>query len=145
MYWLAINRDWVSLSDLWGDIVPPIPQMELLEALESLVRRSLIETSSASFVLQPVVMEHTTDRLVERTCEEIATGKIALLKSHALVKAQAKDYIREIQIHCILEPIIKRLITIMGSKHEIEAQLAQILATVRGESPLETGYVGGMC
>lgn len=144
MYWLAINRDWVSLSELWGDIVPPIPQMELLEALESLVRRSLIETSSASFSLQDVVMEYVTDRLVERACEEIATREIAFLKSHALIKAQANDYFREMETRYILEPLLKRLITMMGNEREIEAQLIQILSTIRGKSPLETGYVGGM-
>jgi hypothetical protein len=33
MYWLAINRDSVSLAELQADIIPSVPQPELLEAL----------------------------------------------------------------------------------------------------------------
>jgi hypothetical protein len=43
MYWLAINREPVSLSELREDIVSPVSQSKFLEALESLGRRSLIE------------------------------------------------------------------------------------------------------
>jgi len=42
MYWLAINREPVSLLELQEDLLPPVPQLRLLEVLESL-RRSLLE------------------------------------------------------------------------------------------------------
>jgi len=37
MYWLAINREPVSLFELQSDIVSPVPPTKLLSALESLV------------------------------------------------------------------------------------------------------------
>ncbi|WP_193372245.1 hypothetical protein [Nostoc punctiforme] len=37
------------------DIVRPLPKREVLEALKSLRRRSLIEQRTALFTLQPVV------------------------------------------------------------------------------------------
>jgi WD40 repeat protein len=144
MYWLAINRDErISLPVLQKDILLSISSMELLEALESLAKRSLIETSAGVFFLQPVVLEYVTERLVEKVCHEIATQTIALLQSHALIKAQAKDYVRDTQIRYILKPIAQRLLKLLGSQQVIEQQLTQILDQVRGKSLMDMGYVAG--
>ena len=146
MYWLAINREErVSLRELQGDMLPPISQRELIEILESLAKRSLIETVAGLFWLQPVVMEYVTDRLVEQVYEEITTQKIAIFSSHALIKAQAKDYIRDTQVRCILKTVSDRLLKnyTLGSKKGIEEHLEQILTQLRGKSPIEIGYAGG--
>ncbi|MBD2486286.1 NB-ARC domain-containing protein [Aulosira sp. FACHB-615] len=143
MYWLAINREPVTLSDLREDIVSPVAPQKLLEAVESLVRRSLVEKSTATFTLQPVVMEYVTQVLIEQVCEEIVTDHIQLLRCHALIKASAKDYIRETQIRLILKPVIDALLTALRSKKRIENQLTQILAKLQEESPQEPGYTGG--
>jgi hypothetical protein len=45
VYWLVIKHS-ASLTELAMDIAPPIAQRKLLEALESLERRSLIKRSS---------------------------------------------------------------------------------------------------
>ncbi len=143
MYWLAINREPVSLSNLREDIVSPTPPQKLVEALESLVRRSLIEQSAATFTLQPVVMEYATQVLIERVCEEITTENFDLFRCHAFMKATAKDYIKETQIRLILQPLINELLAIFRSKKGIEKQLTQILAKLREESAQEPGYSGG--
>lgn len=156
MYWLAIDREPVSLSELQADFVARIPTGELLESLTSLQRRSLIEKSLGSFTQQPVVMEYVSDRLIDRVSEEIRNweiesqipnlkSKIAtpLFVSHALIKAQAKDYVRETQISLIIQPTIDRLITELGSQENIADRLTQILAKLRGKLPQETGYAGG--
>ncbi|MBD2248284.1 NB-ARC domain-containing protein [Nostoc sp. FACHB-888] len=143
MYWLAINRKPVSLSEIREDIVSPIPLQNLLEALESLVRRSLVEKSTALFTLQPVVMEYVTQRLIELVCEEIVTQNLNLFRCHALMKATAKDYVREIQIRLILKPVIDGLLTVLRSKRKLENQLTQILAGLRETSPLEQSYTAG--
>ncbi|MEH2239106.1 NB-ARC domain-containing protein [Nostoc sp.] len=143
MYWLAINREPVSLSEIREDIVSPIPPHNLLEALESLARRSLVEKSTALFTLQPVVMEYVTQRLIEVVCEEIVTHNIDLFRCHALMKATAKDYVREIQIRLILKPVIDGLLTVLRSKKNLENQLTQILARLRETSPLEQSYTAG--
>jgi len=36
MYWLAINREWTSITELLEDIVPRVSRLCLLEVLESL-------------------------------------------------------------------------------------------------------------
>ncbi|BAY14713.1 WD-40 repeat-containing protein [Anabaenopsis circularis NIES-21] len=143
MYWLAINCEPVTLSDLREDILSPVPPQKSLEALESLVRRSLVEKSTATFTLQPVVMEYVTQVLIERAYEEIITENIQLLRCHALMKANAKDYIRETQIRLILKPVIDGLLTVLRSKKGIENQLTKLLVKLRAESPQELGYTGG--
>ncbi|GAB1542217.1 NB-ARC domain-containing protein [Scytonema sp. NUACC21] len=143
MYWLAIEREPVPLSELREDIVSPIPSQKLLEALESLVRRCLVEKSTALFTQQPVVMEYVTNRLIDRVCEEIETQKLDLFRCHALIKATAKDYIRDIQIRLILKPVIDGLLTVFRSKTVIEKHLIQILATLRQTSPLQQSYTAG--
>jgi WD40 repeat protein len=162
MYWLAISREPVSLEELQADFVPKISQSKLLENLASLERRSLIEKSSTRFTQQSVVMEYMTERLIEQVCEEI-TGKFEFaglsfelkttqnskfkpqkLNTHALIKAQAKDYVRASQIRMILKPIVDKLLTTFSSKKDIESKLIRILSKLREEfSASLAGYGGG--
>jgi WD40 repeat protein len=143
MYWLAINREPLALSELREDVVSPTRKPNLLAALESLERRSLIEQNETLFTLQPVVMEYVTNRLIEQVCEEIASQKIELFQCHALAKGTAKDYVRDTQIRFILQPVIEELLIVLKSKRNIENQLAQILERQQEESPLEPGYTAG--
>lgn len=151
MYWLAINREWVSLSELREDIVSPYTQKTLLEALESLQLRclidkatpDLIENTRAKFTQQPVVMEYITDQLVEQICQELATGEIALFDSHALSKATAPDYLRNVQIRLILKPVADSLLTLFGNRENVENYLAQLLSTLRLQTPTKPGYTAG--
>jgi hypothetical protein len=109
MYWLAINREPVSYLELQEDILPRISNQKLLTALESLKWRSLIEQTQAGFTQQPVVMEYMTEQLIEQVCQEIISEPLQLFLRYALLKAEAKDYIRESQSRLIVEPILDRL------------------------------------
>jgi WD40 repeat protein/DNA-binding CsgD family transcriptional regulator len=143
LYWLAIKRESVSLEDLRGDIVSCLTKREILEALESLRRRCLIEKSIAFFTLQPVVMEYVTERFVEEVCQEITTGEIALFTNHPLMEAQAKEYVRNTQINLILKPVINRLTAILRISKSIEDKLVKILKNLQLKSPSQLGYAGG--
>ena len=57
MYCLGINLDSMTLEELRRD-VPSVSQQELLEVLQSLQGRSLIEKTAACFTQQPVVREY---------------------------------------------------------------------------------------
>lgn len=143
MYWLAIHREPVSLSELQTALIRPLSSSKLLEALDSLLRRFLIEKSEACFTLQPVVMEYLINQFIEQVSGEILTGKITLFKSHALIEATAKEYVRKTQICLILQPVLAQLLSILGGKSSIEDQLKQIISKLRGKSLLETGYAVG--
>ncbi len=72
--WLAVVREWTSLETLLSLLVPRPTRARVLEALEALSRRSLIERGQrASFTLQSVVMEYVTDALPDQLSEEIVT------------------------------------------------------------------------
>ena len=142
MYSLAIGRETVSIERLSQDIGRPVSQPRLLEALESLRRRFLLETNLLGFTLQPVIMEYVTDRFVERIVEEITSRTVNLFNSHALVNAQAKEYVRNSQVRIILEPIVQGLLA-TRSKEAVEDRLTEILCAIREKSPLLPGYAGG--
>jgi|JFJP01.1.fsa_nt_gi FOG: WD40 repeat len=143
MYWLAIEREPVSLRELQQDLVSKLTVKELLEVLGSLVRRSLIEKISDGYTQQPVVMEYMTERLIEKVCTEITSSEIDLLRSLGILKATAKEYLRDTQARLILKPIADRLLFTCESQQLLENQLKPILASLRGKPTLETGYVAG--
>ncbi|MEM7773385.1 MAG: NB-ARC domain-containing protein, partial [Cyanobacteria bacterium P01_A01_bin.37] len=152
MYWLAINREWTSISELVDDIQPVTGRQQILQALESLSWRNLIETQSGHYTQQPVVMEYVTDRFVDQigtalinlgqpTESLIAApaasatpaaeqGKL-LFYSHAFLKTTVKDYVRESQIRLIVEPIVAQLRSIFPTSQAIAQQVQFIFKTLR--------------
>jgi WD40 repeat protein/Cdc6-like AAA superfamily ATPase len=141
IYWLAINREPVLLQDLLDDFFA-ISSRQIIDALVSLKRRFIIENSVVGLTLQPVVMEFLTEQFIGRICQEIKTEEIKIFNSHAPIKAQSKDYVRETQIQLILKPIADRLLA-DHSQSNIENKLIHILSTQRNRSSLIPGYLGG--
>lgn len=109
MYWLAVNREPVSIKELFDEIVEKPIFFNLVDSLEKLKTRSLIETVNGKFTLQNVVMEYMISLLIRQVTEEIKTGEYNLLNQYALIEATAKDYIRNRQIEVILKPISQSL------------------------------------
>jgi DNA-binding HxlR family transcriptional regulator len=143
MYWLAIDRESVSLQDLQANFVGSISHGELLQALISLERRSLIEKRNGLYTQQPVVMEYALTEFIERTAEEIIDRTFILLRSHALVKATARDCIRETQIRLILQPTCEKLLAFFGSSANVENHLQQSLSIIQEKSDREMDYAAG--
>src|SRR5438876_7770958 len=114
--WLAVLREWTLLDTLVQILHPRVLRSQLLEALEGLSRRSLLERGQqASFGLQSVVMEYLTDELVERLSEEIVLGEPKQLRQMALAQAQAKDYVRRTQGRLLVHPLVERLRSELGT------------------------------
>ena len=146
IYWLAINREPVSLTELTADIVTSRSRRHLPQAIKSLLQRSLIEKSSDQFLLQPVVMEYTTQRLVEQVFQELIGGEslsLGLLQAHALLKATAKDYIRESQKQLIVQPLLEQLLIELGSQENLVLLLQDIVAQQRRQAAISSGYAIG--
>src|SRR4028118_592722 len=103
MYCIAINREGVTPAKLQDEILPKVPWRELLEALESLQARSLIEKASptlmetvdAGLTQQPVIREYVTERFNQAIEREIATGNLHLFRTHSVTQAQTQDYLRD--------------------------------------------------
>ncbi|MBD2200486.1 MULTISPECIES: WD40 repeat domain-containing protein [Calothrix] len=143
MYWLAIHREKVSPDKLQAVLTPALSKPQLMSSLESLRWRSLIECNTVGFTQQPVVMEYVTDSLIEQVCQEIVTESPKYLLTHALMQAQAKDYIRDSQIHLIARPILNQLEITLGSVHQLEHKLGRLIRRLQNEAIDTVGYGGG--
>jgi WD40 repeat protein len=143
MYWLAIEREPVNLEQLIEDFVSPVSISELLPALASLQRRSLVEKTENAFTQQPVVMEYAISELINRTVQEILNCEIHLLRSYAFLQAQTRDYIRDAQTCLILQPILDQVITQLGSPSAVEKRLQDILTQHQQQPTPEVGYLAG--
>ncbi len=143
IYWFALACEPISFNDVLKKIVRPVPKRDLLNALDSLRRRSMIENSSGTyFTLQPVIMEYVTEEFVASVCKEIEHEQFALLLSHTLIRAEAKDHIRNNQTRLFLEAIIRQLLSTLG-KVECEAKLKSMLAILKETRPDTPEYAAG--
>ncbi len=170
MVWLAIDREPVSIAELQSDLLKPWMPTELIDALDSLQRRSLIEKATPTsierntnlFTLQPVLMEYVINRLIRQVYLEINqieqylleeriepqlrfyhANLFSHLKHYALTKSQSKDHVKETQVNLILKPVVTQLIRIFGNSEALEAVLLKLLNWFRNEAVIETGYAAG--
>jgi len=133
LYWLALNREAVTIAELKKDLVSVVERKHLPETLDALERQIPIEKNANRRTLQPVLIEYLSERAIAEVCQEIESGKLQILNSHALIKASAKDYVKNSQIRLILQPIIERL-------KEIGLELQNSLENINRQIP---GYTAG--
>src|SRR5947209_10807977 len=143
---LAVEREPVRLAELIAHLGPRVNRGAVLEAVEALRRRSLVERAetdgAAAFTLQSVVLEYVADRLVEDVADEIARGQPVLLVDQPLIKAQVKDYVRQTQERLIGESVLQRVQAECG-RAGAEQPLLALLEGWRNRPQAEQGYGPG--
>jgi WD40 repeat protein len=147
LYWLALECEAVTLETLQEYILPHSQtRRNFLEAVSSLHQRSLLEKrDKESVALQPVILEYVTERLVALVCHEIQEERPDILASHALLLAQAEDYVRESQIRRIIRPVLDRLLVSMD-RPVLEEKCKRMLAALHYHPASHSGignYVAG--
>jgi WD40 repeat protein/transcriptional regulator with XRE-family HTH domain len=143
MYWLAIRCEQTPLSELSQDILEPTLRKALPTVLESLRRRFMIDVPApARFALQPVITDYVIDAFVNKVCDEIMSGKLDVFASHALIKAQARDYVREDQERQVLRPVVDYLVNELG-REGAENRLRDLLALLRARRAQTAEYAAG--
>lgn len=146
LYWLAIEREAVPLEEIREDFVRSPSKGELLEDLDSLQRRSLIETRGpARFTLQPVILEYVTRRLIKRAYEEfigVAGTTVGVWTNYALIKAHTRDYLRDSQMRLILGLVAEHLLDTLG-KDGIEQKMRDWLHRERHVPSRQRSYLAG--
>jgi WD40 repeat protein/DNA-binding XRE family transcriptional regulator len=142
---MAVEREPVGLAELAADLGPRISRGAVLDAVEGLRRRSLLERTVRGplFALHSVVLEYVTEQLVEDLAHELASGDSDLLLRQPLLKATAKDYVRRSQERLIVGPILDRLVATCGGAQAAEQRLRDLLETQRGRLVEEQGYGSG--
>jgi WD40 repeat protein/DNA-binding SARP family transcriptional activator len=142
LFWLAVERDPVPLATLRADLISGGAGPALIEALHSLLRRSLIEPRGEAFTLPHVVTEYVTLRLVGAVADELTQGRWQHFVSHALIQAQAKESVRASQTRLILAPLAAEVVARMG-REGLARQLRAGLDDLRARAPRAPGYAGG--
>jgi WD40 repeat protein/transcriptional regulator with XRE-family HTH domain len=140
--WLAIVREPVTLPELLALLTTLDPRAHMLEAVESLHRRSLIERGkrAGSFTLQSVVLEYVTAVLIAEVSSEIQQRCLNRLIRHGLSQAQAKEYVRQTQERLLLFPVLVELQKVYQRRNEVEEQLLFLLDALREQDDSAQGY-----
>lgn len=165
LVWLAIEREASTVQMLRSNLVQPVTTSEFLEALHALHRRSLLEKVGDSLTLQNVIIEYTTEYLVEQVCREIEDDfrseidnlqkslpnedfvnsqlKVVnlFMNRFALLKAEAKEYVRQSQMRLIVQPIAERLAAKL-SQAQLLAYIPRRLDALRTVAR-QPGYAAG--
>src|SRR6266699_1168479 len=142
LLWLAILHEPVNLQELLAVLGVPLPRSQVLEAIDGLRRRSLIERAQrqGSFTLQSVVMEYVTTRLIAEVTSEIKQGRCSRLVEHGLELAPCKEYVRQTQQRLIVAPILAGLRSSYPLRTAIEEQLLALLDEQRERADDAQGY-----
>ncbi len=140
--WLAIVREPVTLEELRAMLVAPLPSVQVLEAVDGLRRRSLIERGQrpGSVTLQSVVLEYVTAELVAQAASEIEQGRLERLIKQGLCQAQAKEYVRQTQERLLVAPLLARLQRVYPRRDDMEELFLSLLDQLRRRAEEAQGY-----
>jgi NB-ARC domain len=99
LYWLSLQPNFQSLRELQKNIILPglsplLSQRLILEAMELLQRRSLIEKQASGFFLTPILKEYILERLIEENVQLNQEKDNHLFMNHTIFTEQLKKYIR---------------------------------------------------
>jgi len=142
LLWLAILRELVSLQELLAVLGTPQPRAMVLDAVEALRRRSLIELGQrpGSFTLQSVVLEYATARIVAEVASEIEQGRLSRLVEQGLALATAKEYVRQTQERLIVTPLLAQVRSVYRGRVDLEQHLLGLLEQQRALEDSAQGY-----
>lgn len=142
LLWLAVVREPVTIAHLFQILGTPLPRTRVLEAIEGLRRRSLIERGvrAGSFTLQSVVLEYATAQLIAEVADEIQQGKLSRLVEHTLELATAREYVRQTQERLIVTPLLESLRSAYPMRGAIEVHLLALLDQQRERADYAQGY-----
>ena len=142
MFWLAIMREPVTLSELRELLVTPLSSMQLLEGVEALHNRSLVERGKTpgSFTLQSVVLEYVTAQLISQTARAVEQGEMSHLIEYGLELAQVPEYVRQTQERVILAPVMAALRAVYPSQLMVEKRLTGLLRQLATRAVDDQGY-----
>ena len=142
LFWLAIEKEKITVKELHENIRKPVSRRDLLETLDLLYRQSMIEKSGGRFGLQPVVMEYITEQIIERAFDDIMDLSISTIGQYSLIKALSKDHVRESQLKQIVDPLLQKLEIAIGTE-QVSEKLLELMNEFRKQKTSSPGYFGG--
>ncbi len=82
--WLAVNREPISLEHLNEKFVTVTTKRDILNTINSLMRRSMIIQSNIGFILEPLMIQYVTQYLGEQPIAEIRELRVAAHNNQVL-------------------------------------------------------------
>src|SRR5258707_1236746 len=142
LLWLAILREPVTIEGLLAVLGTPLARGRVLEAVEALRRRSLVERGKqpGCFTLQSVVLEYATERFLAEIASEIGQGTLSRLIDHGLELATAKEYVRQTQQRLLVAALLAQLRNVYPQRAALEQQLFALLDHLRARADYAQGY-----
>ncbi|MEE3717632.1 NB-ARC domain-containing protein [Tumidithrix elongata RA019] len=150
--WLTIEQTPVTLEQLRRNLLVPPSFSQLIEAVASLERRSLLEKivleQEVLFTLPPLAIKYVMDDLVEQSVKEIDRAietqdieAFQILRNYALIESPGATSDREIASR-LLTKIGNSLIRAYKSEGTTLQELSKLLSLLQGKSFLTIGYAG---
>jgi WD40 repeat protein/transcriptional regulator with XRE-family HTH domain len=132
LYWLAIRRQPVTVSELASLVNRKEVDLTIVEAVSSLVRRALVIKASDGISLSQQVTEYVTAKIVEAMTTELKPTSVFLeassIHDYPLMQPTSPNYI--VQQQRILLPVLARLSQEFDEK-AVAAHLRDILRNDR--------------
>ncbi|MDZ7961927.1 MAG: NB-ARC domain-containing protein [Aulosira sp. DedQUE10] len=100
LYWLSLHPNFLSITQLQKNTLLPglsplTSQRLILEAMELLQNRSLIEKQVSRFSLSPVLIEYLVERLIEENLNLTQQKDSYLIMSQTILAENLKNFIRD--------------------------------------------------
>lgn len=143
MIWLALNREWTTVEQLQDDVIPHTTSALILEALEKLRWRNLVEYQNGRYSQQPVVMEYVSDRFIQQILNEVLSRHLNFFCQYALFKTTVKDYLGASQRRLFIQPIAEYLKRSFTTEVALGQHLMALLEVIRQQRGGPSNYAAG--
>lgn len=143
IYWLAISRESISVERLQEYILSEVSKNSLSETLVSIQNKLPIEYKNKKITVETFFLEYVREQIINDVSYEISNKNPNIIHTHALIQAEAKDYIRDSQFRLIIRGLVDTLVNIFGNEKNVEIHLHELLESVREDSTLKHGYIVG--
>lgn len=140
--WLVLSPlRYAEIAALW---IPCFTRDQLLQGLESLERRNLVESREGVYALQPLALVRcAADLWVNKLVNELRSSTLDWLHWCPLRRVDVPEWLQQRQQTYVLLPLIERLQRDYVSREKQTALIAQQIAAVRhsdyGQGPVGQG------
>ncbi|KZL48915.1 hypothetical protein A2T98_15590 [Nodularia spumigena CENA596] len=131
MYCIAIHRQLSTIDTLAQNIWTNVPKFQLLNAIERLISRSLIEKTAKGYTQKLVVMKYVGEKLKQQILMELINRKFSLFNKYLLFPETSKKYLIKNQFSVNLKAIAEQFCNYFTSKTDIKRHFQGILEEVQ--------------
>ena len=90
IYLMAIHRELATIDTLTKNIWPTVPKYQLLNAVERLIWRSLIDKQAKGYTLKLLVSEYLREKLKQQILIELINTKFSLFNKYLLFSEKSR-------------------------------------------------------